>query len=139
MRQILATSFPTFPREAVTDYLKPWTPDAVISRLERDDGVLIAAFAADEAIGLVSGTGPEGGVGTIIWLLVDTPWRGHKAGRALYRAAFDAYRALGAHKMKLTAPSEEAKRFYEGCGMRVEGVHPKHWYGMDFISLGVTL
>ncbi|MDX6498959.1 MAG: Acetyltransferase domain [Blastocatellia bacterium] len=139
IRQILITSFPTFPPEAVDDYLKPWTPDSVISRLERGHDILIAAYAGDEVIGLVSGTALEGGVGTVIWLLVDTRWRGHKAGRALYEAACRAYRELGAHKMKLTAPSEGAKRFYESCGMCVEGFHRKHWYKMDFFSLGVVL
>lgn len=139
VRQILITSFPAFPPEAVTDYLKPWTPEGVISRLEHGHDVLIAAFTGDEIIGLVSGTAPEAGVGTIIWLLVDAPWRGHKAGSALYEAACRAYRDLGAHKMKLTAPSEQAKRFYERCGMHVEGFHPLHWYRMEFFSLGVTL
>jgi GNAT superfamily N-acetyltransferase len=139
IKQILNTSFSTFPQEAIADYLEPWTPDVVISRLERDDDILIAAFAGDEITGLVSGTAPEGGVGTVVWLLVDAPWRGQNVGRALYHAACDAYRALGAHKMKLTAPSERAKCFYESCGMRVEGVHPEHWYRLDFISLGTAL
>jgi len=139
IKQILVTSFPSFPQEAVKNYLKPWTPDIVMSRLEHDHDVLIAAIIGDEIVGLVSGTAPEGGVGTIIWLLVDARWRGHKVGRALYEAACHAYRELGAHKMKLTAPSEEAKRFYESCGMRVEGYHPKHWFKIAFFSLGVDL
>ncbi len=139
MRQILNTSFPTFPREAVNDYLKPWTPDNVISRLERGHDILIAAFAADEIVGFASGTAPEAGVGTIVWLLVDGPWQGHKVGRALYEASCDSYRDLGAHKVKLTAPSERAKRFYEGCGMRAEGFHTNHWYKLDFFSLGADL
>jgi ribosomal protein S18 acetylase RimI-like enzyme len=139
MRRILTTSFPTFPPEAVKDYLKPWTPDNVISRLERGHDILIAAYTGDEIVGLVSGTPPEAGVGTIVWLLVDGPWRGRKAGQAIYEAACHAYRDLGAHKVKLTAPSERAKRFYEGCGMRVEGFHANHWYKMDFFSLGADL
>ncbi|SRR5258706_4583825 len=137
--QVLITSFDTFPPEAVQDYLKPWTRQAVISRLERGHDVLIAAYAGDEIIGLVSGTATEGGVGTVVWLLVDTRWRGRKAGQTLYEAACRAYRELGAHKMKLTAPSERAKRFYERCGMCVEGFHPRHWYQVDFFSLGVIL
>jgi ribosomal protein S18 acetylase RimI-like enzyme len=137
--QILATSFDTFPQEAVREYLKPWTRDAVISRLERGHDVLIAAYVGDEVIGLVSGTALEGGVGTVVWLLVDTRWRGRKAGQTLYEAACRGYRELGAHKMKLTAPSERAKRFYLSCGMSVEGFHPRHWYQLDFFSLGVIL
>jgi ribosomal protein S18 acetylase RimI-like enzyme len=139
IRRILISSFPTFSQEAIMDYLKPWTLDRVIARLEYGHDILVAAFVGDEIIGLVSGTAPEGGVGTVVWLLVDARWRGRKAGRALYDAACHAYRDLGAHKMKLTAPSEEAKRFYESCGMRVEGFHPKHWYEMEFFSLGTAL
>ncbi len=133
------TSFPTFPPEAINDYLKPWTPDHVRSRLERGHDILVAAYADDELIGLASGTAPEAGVGTIVWLLIDGAWRDRKAGRALYGAACHAYRDLGAHKVKLTAPSERAKRFYEACGMRVEGFHSNHWYKMEFFSLGMDL
>jgi len=138
-RQIVVTSFPMFPPNAVESYLEPWTREAVVSRLTHGTDLLIAAFAAGEIVGLVSGNAPEGGVGTIVWLLVDARWRGHEVGRALYDAACHAYRDVGAHKMKLTAPSERAKRFYERCGMRVEGTHPKHWYNVDFYSLGAAL
>jgi GNAT superfamily N-acetyltransferase len=139
IQRILTSSFPMFPQEAIEDYLEPWTADRVISRLEHGHDVLIAAYVKDEITGLVSGTAPEAGVGTIIWLLVDARWRGHKVGRALYEAGCHAYRGLGAHKMKLTAPSERAKRFYESCGMRVEGFHPNHWYRLEFFSLGTGL
>jgi GNAT superfamily N-acetyltransferase len=138
-RQLITTSFSTFPPAAIKEYLAPWGRKRVISRLEHGNDVLIAALADDDVIGVVSGTAPEGGVGTVVWLLVDERWRGLKVGRGLYEAACNAYRELGAHKMKLTAPSEEARQFYESCGMRVEGLHPCHWYKMSFFSLGVIL
>src|SRR6266545_747920 len=139
IRRILMTDFPAFPPEAIDDYLAPWTPGAVTARLESGLDVIITALTGDELIGLVSGAAPEGGVGTVMWLLVDARWRGRRAGRALYDASCRAYRDLGAHKMKLTAPSERAKGFYEICGMRLEGVHPNHWYHATFFSLGVVL
>ena len=138
-RRIVTTSFPGFPREAVVAYLEPWTTGQLRARLEGGQGVMIAAFAGTETVGLVSGAPPEAGVGTVAWLLVDADWRGRRVGQALYGAACDAYRSLGAHKMKLTAPSERAARFYERCGMRVEGFHPAHWYRADFFALGVQL
>jgi len=139
MTRILKGSFPEFPAEAIVEYLRPWTPERVAARLERGDDILVAAYAAGALVGVVSGTAPEAGVGTVIWLLVDASWRGRKVGTSLYHAACEAYRFLGAHKIKLTAPSEEARRFYEGCGMRVEGFHPNHWFGMTFSSLGADL
>ncbi len=139
VRQAIAAGFPMFTAEAVESYLKPWTPDDVAARLQHGRDILIAALAGDEIVGVISGTAPEGGVGTVIWLLVDARWRGRNVGRALYDAACLAYCRLGAHKMKLTAPSESAKRFYERCGMHVEGFHPDHWYKLDFYSLGVLL
>lgn len=135
----IATSFPTFPADALEAYRKPWTQSVVLSRLTHRQDILLVATVDDEIIGLISGAAPEGGVGTIIWLFVDPRWRGRNAGRALYEAACGVYRELGAHKVKLTAPSEIAKRFYESCGMRVEGFHPHHWYNMDFYSLGAPL
>jgi ribosomal protein S18 acetylase RimI-like enzyme len=139
VRETIVTSFPTFTPEAREAYLAPWTPEGAISRLKRGEDILIVAVGGDEIIGVASGNIPEGGVGTIIWLLVGPHWRGRNAGRALYEAACGAYRELGAHKVKLTAPSKSAKRFYERCGMQLEGFHPNHWYNMDFYSLGAIL
>lgn len=137
--RIVTTSFPMFPDEAVKAYLGAWTMEKIKARLETGRDVLIAAYSNGEMIGLTSGSEPEGGVGTMVWLMVDARWRGHKAGRALYEAACAAYRAMGAHKMKLTVPSDEARRFYEHCGMEVEGFHPNHWYHANFTGMGVAL
>ena len=99
-------------------------------------------FIAKEGLGIngvLVGAGVEGGVGTIIWLVVSPVCRGKGIGKALFERACDEYRSLGAHKVKLTVPTQEAVKFYENMGMEVEGYHPAHWWGLDFWSLGKLL
>lgn len=140
VQRTICTSFPMFPRQAIDDYLIPWTTAAIEVRLNGDArDVCEGAFVEQQLVGIVSGTQPEAGVGTVIWLLVEDGWRGKGVGRALYEAACNAYRSLGAHKMKLTSPSADASLFYQRCGMQIEGTHPAHWYKLDFTSLGVAL
>ncbi len=137
--RIVTTGFPEFPPEAVTDYLAPWTADKIAARIKSGEGVLLGFFKGSELVGLVSGTAVEGGVGTIFWLLVAEEGRGSGAGRALFDAACAAYRAMGAHKIKLTAPTESAQNFYNHMGMLEEGYHANHWYHLDFCAMGLEL
>jgi GNAT superfamily N-acetyltransferase len=133
-------SFPSLPPEAIASYLEPWQEDMLRSRIRQSNDLLRVAWHEETTTGIVSGTAPEGGVATIIWLLVDAPSRGSGLGIHLSSAACSDYcRAHGAHGIKLTAPTEDARQFYELCGMRVEGFHPAHWWQAGFWSLGMAL
>jgi ribosomal protein S18 acetylase RimI-like enzyme len=89
--------------------------------------------------GICVGAPPEGGVGTMIWLVVAPQFRTQGIGKALFDHLCGYYRGLGCHKIKLTAPNKEAIKFYQGRGMTVEGEHPSHWWGMHVWSLGKQL
>jgi GNAT superfamily N-acetyltransferase len=60
-------------------------------------------------------------------------------GKALLEAAFETYRSMGCHKVKLTANTPMAKRFYLKHGMVVEGKLKNHWWNLDFIILAKIL
>lgn len=136
---ILETSFPMLPLVAITSYSQAWSTARLSQRITAQNDLLCLAWDNDTPVGLVSGTPPEGGIGTIIWLLVDKSYRSHHIGTSLLNQACDYYRKLGCHKIKLTAPSQEAKNFYVGKGMIEEGFHKRHWYECDFWALGMYL
>lgn len=136
---ILETNFPMFSQQALMTYQKPWALENLMARIQQNNDLLIAAWHQEKPIGLVSGPPSEAGVGTIIWLLVDNVYQNHGIGRHLLQLAANHYRRLDCHKLKLTAPSEQAKRFYEKQGMTVEGYHPNHWWHANYWALALTL
>lgn len=137
--QIVHSSFLEFSETMRNYYLAQWTEETIAERLEKQNGVLLGAYEGDAMLGIASGTAPEGGVGTITWLLVDERARGSGVGSQLFEAACESYRRMDAHKMKLTAPTENARNFYLRMGMREEGFHPNHWFNQDFWGMAIKL
>lgn len=128
-----------FPDEVLVHYRRILT-DEEIGRRSRDDKHLLIAARKDGKIeGILIGTPPEGGVATILWLLVSARCRREGIGKCLFEAGCSCFRSMGCHKIKLTAPTSDAVRFYEKQGMAVEGFHPDHWWHLDFWSLGKNL
>ena len=136
---LLKPSFSEFTEEALQVYEQSWQETILKKRLENSKDLLLVASLNSQAIGLVSGTPPEGGVGTIIWLIIHPEHRDKKLGKTLLQQACQHYQDLHCHKIKLTAPTEAAKNFYLKQGMQTEGFHPRHWFGLDFWSLGMEL
>jgi RimJ/RimL family protein N-acetyltransferase len=62
-------------------------------------------------------------------MMVDAAWRGRGVGGALVRAAVDAARDLGAHKVALQVwpHNEAARRLYLRHGFVEEGVLRRHY------------
>jgi RimJ/RimL family protein N-acetyltransferase len=62
-------------------------------------------------------------------MMVDAGWRGRGVGGALVRAAIDAARQLGAHKLALQVwpHNDVARRLYERHGFLEEGVLRRHY------------
>ena len=89
--------------------------------------------------GLLLGFPPEAGVGTIAWVVVKSAYRGVGVGATLFDLACERYLKKGCHKLKLTAPTERAVRFYTQQGMVVEGEFPDHWWHRRFWGLGYYL
>lgn len=137
--EILDTSFPEYPPAAVTAFSKAWTEDALTKRLLANNDLLISAWQDDLPIGFVSGPPPEGGVGTVVWLLVKEEMRGAKIGSTLFKMACEYYKSVDGHKVKLTASNQKARDFYHKIGMTEEGFHSKHWWGADFWSFGIQI
>lgn len=101
-------------------------------RIRANNDLLLCAWVKNKLAGLVSGTAPEGGVGTIIWLMVDPEFQNNKIGSHLLHYAKEHYQHLGAHKLKLTVHDKRAASFYEREGLTVECLHQNHWWNLDF-------
>ena len=128
-----------FPAEALRHFQKQWTAVGIDEASRGGRHVLRVAWQEERIVGVLVGMPPEGGVGTIIWALVDGEHQRRGIGARLMAESFAAYRGIGAHKVKLTAPNRAAVSFYERAGMRVEGHHPNHWWRMEFWSLAKEL
>jgi ribosomal protein S18 acetylase RimI-like enzyme len=125
------------PDTAIQHYLNQWTVERIKSCL--DSWVFIEARDQDKLEGIVLGTPVEGGVGTIIWLLVSDNNQRQGTGSILFEEACRVYKGKGAHKVKLTVPDEATTGFYIKQGMILEGLHKNHWWNCDFWAMGIQL
>ena len=126
------------PIEAKDSYKQQWSTEKLITQI----GKWLFLIATDEnnnTIGVILGTPIEGGVGTIIWVLVDNTSQQKRVGSQLFEIAKEWYKNKGAHKIKLTVPDRETVEFYTKQGMVLEGEHLNHWWNADFWSMGKNL
>ena len=135
----IATESLSFPADALARYRQDWSVQAIENGCKNQNRVFLGAWVAEKPVGLLLGTPPEGGVATIVWLLVDAAHASHGIGAKLFAEGARRYREIGAHKVKLTAPSQRARDFYVAQGMEVEGFHRDHWWHQDFWALGMRL
>lgn len=102
--------------------------DRFMQEATSGDAVSLVAVVDDEIVGharvdlapyRVAGLG----------MMVDARWRGRGVGGALVRAAIDAARQLGAHKMALQVwpHNTAARRLYVRHGFVEEGVLRRHY------------
>ena len=133
----LARETTNFPQNALVYYKTIITEKSLLARYK--DTVLLEARQDLELAGLIYGTGIEGGVGTIIWLLVVPKFQKLGIGGKLFNKACDIYKQNKGHKIKLTVPEKKTVEFYEKQGMNLEGFHPNHWWSMDIWSMGKNL
>jgi ribosomal protein S18 acetylase RimI-like enzyme len=122
------------PKEATESYKRSWELDFIKKNL--NNYLFLTSKIDGEIAGLILGTPPEGGVGTIIWVLVDPIRQGSGIGKKLLKKAYQYYKSKGAHKIKLTVPDKITLEFYKKQGMILEGFHPNHWHKADFWSMG---
>lgn len=127
----------SLPVEAIQYFASQWPEEKVKSNV--DNWVFLIANNDEKVSGLVVGAPVEGGVGTIIWLLVDGNHQRKGLGALLFQETCNIYRAKGAHKIKLTVPDQRTTDFYLKQGMTLEGVHKNHWWKADFWSMGIQL
>ncbi|MEQ9187352.1 MAG: GNAT family N-acetyltransferase [Cryomorphaceae bacterium] len=125
------------PQAAIDHFKGQWSPEGVAENA--DKWLFLLATEKDDYLGLVLGTPPEGGVATIIWLLVDPKKQQRGVGQQLFAKATEIYKQKGAHKVKLTVPKESIVEFYTKQGMTIEGVHRNHWWNQDFWAMGISL
>lgn len=125
------------PQVAKDQFIGQWTEERLLQSI--DSWIFLVEKDESRITGLILGTPHEGGVGTIIWVLVDPKFQGKKIGSTLFNEACQVYKQKGAHKIKLTVPDHKTVQFYEKQGMTLEGEHPNHWWNQDFWAMGYLL
>ncbi|WP_020406911.1 GNAT family N-acetyltransferase [Hahella ganghwensis] len=127
----------TFTAQALDSYRRKYSESNMSERIAQSNVVIAGLFDDDKLIGLVIGGAPNGGVASLDWVVVAPDYQGQGLGQKLMRFCFHEYAAVGAHKILLYTETENAKRFYEKCGMALEGVHPNHWWGLTHYCLAI--
>lgn len=104
----------------------------------------LAATVSTECVSLVALVGDQGSGEKVVGhagvdvtpynvaglgMMVEARWRGHGVGGALVRAAIEATRELGAHKLALQVwpHNEVARRLYRRHGFVEEGLLRRHY------------
>ncbi len=100
-------------------FLHDATSDEAVSLVAVVDAEVVGHARVDLAPYKVAGLG----------MMVDARWRGRGVGGALVRAAIDAARDLGAHKVALQVwpHNEAARRLYLRHGFVEEGLLRRHY------------
>ena len=129
----------SFSGNAIKHFREIFTDDELVRRYNDPAAPVFVIQQKNIISGALIGTAPEGGVGTVVWLVVAPECRMSGIGRSLFEKACGFYFSSGCHKIKLTASTRDAVSFYEKLGMNVEGFHPSHWWGLDFWSMGKLL
>ena len=126
-----------YPEPALAYYSGIFSPAAIESKLS--NCVALYIEENNDIKGVMWGTMPEGGVSTIVWLLVAESSQKKGYGKLLFDEAISRYKATNTHKIKLTVPNKNTLEFYKKLGMNEEGFHQDHWWNMDVFSMAMKL
>ncbi len=132
-------NFPYFCDEARSSYSQSLSFENIEKKLTHGNEIILIAEHDETICGFLFGVQPEGGVATIIWLIVHPQYQGRKIGKQLTDASKMHYQSIGAHKIKLTVHSERALQFYLREGFSIEGKHINHWWNLDFYSVAYSI
>ncbi len=133
------TFITTFPQIAIDKYKQDWQEKNIKNAIDDKEKVMIIAKMDNEIVGLLFGSGLNGGVGNIIWIAVSSEYRGTGVGKLLCEKAEKEYQKKNAHKIVLYTETASGKKFYERIGYSHEGTHPKHWWGVDHFCMAKIL
>src|ERR1051325_9010314 len=111
------------PPNAITFFCNQWTEERILNNI--NIWLYLMARDGSKTEGILLGAPVEGGVGTIIWILVNKKSQNKGIGSLLFEEACLQYKKMGAHKVKLTVPDSETIKFYLKQGMVLEGTHKK--------------
>ena len=99
----------------------------------------LGAFESRRLVAFLWGWSGREGVFMVDWMGVLPEHRRRGVGRALL-ARLEAYAKAqsGIYKITLfaTASNLDTQKVYVSHGYRLEGVHPNHFFGYDFVSFG---
>lgn len=136
-RAMLESAFAHLPPDARAMHAASWTPEALARQIAAADRPLLEAGPAPDSpdsaapAGILFGSRPEGGIGTLVWLAVDPQHRGRGIGGALVDGFATWCRAAGCHKLRVFMTEQPLVGFYRRHGFHCAAFHDAHWWGLD--------
>jgi GNAT superfamily N-acetyltransferase len=97
--------------------------------------IFVIAMFESVIVGLAIATKPEGGVGTILWLIVKKSHYKKGIGTILIKKIIKEYKNNKAHKIKITTPIKKNINFYKKFSFEIECYLKKHWWKKNFWQL----
>lgn len=129
-KENLEILFPDLPLEAKEVYISSFKNILSIEKI--DKVVLLGAFDKEKLVGFLLGGSPEGGIGTIVWLMVKEECQKKGIGVRLLIKAEDVYKLYHCHKIRVFTYNALVKNFYEKNSFVTSTLHKDYWWRKDF-------
>jgi ribosomal protein S18 acetylase RimI-like enzyme len=132
----------SYPAEVMLNAKAYYTHERLEKVLFGSRSIALGGYINDRLVGCVWGYFSElDGIFSIEWAVVISEVIGKGVFSRLMVALEDALEEKGAFKIILYASNKNisAIRRYEKLGYTIEGVHPNHFFGWNFVSMGKIL
>ena len=128
----------SYPAELIAPQREAYSLKNIKERVADPNSVLLGAFEEGALLGFAIGRDSEDGVFLLQWIGVEPAARRKGVMRKLMEALESELVLRQSFKIFLMASVKDkaAIERFLSMGYRIEGVHPNHSYGWDFISFG---
>lgn len=135
---VLSEGFPGYSKKVIDYFLQRiYTKVNFDYWLRYNYKIILVAKIENQLVGFMV-IEPYGGVCFTRWLGVLKEHRRKGVGRELINKWLELARQLGCHKVEI-ASQPEAKKFYEACGLVLEGKRSLSYFGIDQFIFGKVI
>ncbi len=125
IRPMTKEDVPAVSRLEEAVFSMPWSPDAFLDMVEREDSLYVVAVAKEEPIGCCGVTNACGD-GDINNVVVDEAWRNRGVGRKMLEVLMEQGREIGIenYTLEVRVSNAPAIHLYEKLGFVSAGIRP---------------
>ncbi len=125
IRPMTKEDVPAVSRLEEAVFSMPWSPDAFLDMVEREDSLYVVATAGKEPIGCCGVTNACGD-GDINNVVVDEAWRSRGVGRKMLEVLMEQGREIGIenYTLEVRVSNAPAIHLYEKLGFVSAGIRP---------------